>query len=169
MRKFEKCGNDDCQNDAHWIYMPGYSDGGSSFRCDEHVSRGCSCNTYCVNEEYRPIPEADEIEGVHWEWIKAGDERLGIIIKDEKTYWRYIDELGRPYPCCEYSYEDRGFYTEEYEKFLESECERIGYDLTADEDIQDSLKEWNEIVWFDSFIDKVEKIIEDYDGELTPT
>ena len=30
-----------------------------------------------------------------------------IEIKKEEGVWQYLDERGRPYPCCEYEYEKR--------------------------------------------------------------
>jgi hypothetical protein len=36
------------------------------------------------------------VEGIDW-------KRYG------KNQWYYIDEKGRPYPCCEYDYDEKGF------------------------------------------------------------
>jgi len=161
MRKYHKCGHNDCENNANWIYMPGYSGGGSPFSCDEHVHRGCSCNTHSINEEYRDLPGKNEIEGIDWEWIKVGDDSFGFDITEEKSYWCHIDEKGRPYPCCEYSWEEKGFVTEEYEKYLEEKCKEIGYDLLTDEVVlnQNWFKEHGEYFWSDELIEKIEKII----------
>lgn len=159
MNKFELC---TCGVKAQWCYMPGYSGGGSPYRCDDCVGRGCSCNTHSTKESYRDLPDENKIEGVDWEWLKVGDDNVDFLIENEKEYWRYIDEKGRPYPCCEYSYEENGFYTEEYEKYLEEECKRIGYDLTKDEDGERFIKEYGHILWTDKLIEKVEKIISQY-------
>lgn len=166
MRKYHKCGYDDCQNDAKWIYMPGYSGGGSPFSCDEHVHRGCSCNTHSINEEYRDLPGEREIEGKDWEWIKKGDDRFDFDIED-KTYWHYIDEKGRPYPCCEYGWEEKGFVTEEYEKLLEEKVKEMGYDLLKDEVVlnQNWFKETGEYFWSEELIEKVETLIKENGNE----
>jgi len=163
MRKYEKCGHDGCENDAKWCYDPGYSSGCSPYFCDDHVHRGCSCNTYSIKEEYRDLPKKTEIEGVDWEWLKVDDQNSDYEIKVEKTYWRYIDEKGRPYPCCEYTSEEKGFVTEEYEQWLEEKCKEIGYDLLTDEIVlnQNWFKEHGEYFWSDELIEKVEKIIEE--------
>lgn len=157
MEKFKKCGYDDCQNIAQWIYMPGYSDDDSPYSCDTHVHRGCSCNTHSIKEEYRDLPEEHEIEGKDWEWINESEE---FDIEEPNTYWRYIDEKGRPYPCCEYEYSEIGFYTEEYKEFLQSECDRIGYDILSDEKEKKWFDEIGYIIWTDELIIKIEKIIE---------
>lgn len=161
MEKYHKCGNVDCNNIAKWLYMPGYSDGGSPFSCDEHVPRGCSCNINSVKEEYRNLPDENEIEGVDWEWIKVGDESVGFDVTKEKVYWRHIDEKGRPYPCCEYTSEENGFVKEEYEKYLEEKCKEIGYDLLTDDIVTNQIwfKEEGEYFWSDELIEKIEKII----------
>lgn len=163
MRKFHKCSHDNCQNNATWIYMPGYSGGGSPYSCDEHVHRGCSCNTYSINEKYRDLPHENEIEGKDWKWLKKGDDSFGFDVKEDKTYWHYIDERCRPYPCCEYESSERGFVTEEYEKWLEEKVKEIGYDLLKDEVVlkQNSFKEHGEYFWSDELIEKVEKIIKE--------
>lgn len=167
MRKYEKCGHDDCQNDALWVYMPGYSGGGSPYSCDEHVHRGCSCNTYSVKEEYDNLPHPNEIEGIDWEWLKKGDDTFDFDITEEKSYWHHIDEKGRPYPCCEYSSEVFGFLTEEYEKFLEQKCKEISYDLHKDEIVlnQQWFKERSEPVWTDELVEKIEMIIKEKENE----
>ena len=160
MRKFHKCGYEDCQNDAKWLYMPGYSSGCSPFVCDEHVSRGCSCNTHSVNEEYRDLPSENEIEGVDWEWLKIGDDRVEFLIENEKEYWWSLDN-GRPYPCSEYEWSESGFVTEEYTKWLEERCKEIGYNLLEDEVVlnQNWCFKSGEYFWSDELIEKVEKII----------
>ncbi len=96
----------DCGKIAIWLYMPGYSEGGNSFSCDECVHRGCSCNhRYVSVDSYHPpldnpdLPsELDGIENVDWKWLD-----------EEKTRWTHIDDNGREYPCCEYMYDSEGF------------------------------------------------------------
>jgi 8-oxo-dGTP pyrophosphatase MutT (NUDIX family) len=68
---------------AVWNYTPSSYD---EYRCDDCVSRGCSCNLYPA-------------DGLSWD-----DENL-IEKKDDQ---------GRSYPCCEYDYDKNGF--EEYRK-----------------------------------------------------
>lgn len=154
----------DCLKIANWCYSPGYGDGSSPYVCDDCVNRGCSCNTHSIDEEYRDLPGDTEIEGIDWEWLKVGDEEIDFEIKEPKTYWWHLDEKQRPYPCCEYTYEENGFHTEEYEKFLEVECKRIGYDILSDEKERKWFDEFGHIVWTNDLIEKIEKIIEEYNN-----
>lgn len=151
-----------CGAVAQWVYMPGYSGGGNPYRCDDCVGRGCSCNTHSTKETYRDLPDDDEVEGKDWEWIDVDDKYVDFKVTKPKTYWRRIDEKGRPYPCCEYSYEENGFYTQEYETHLEEECKRIGYDILSDPDEARWFEQYGHIVWTDDLIEKIEKIIEEY-------
>lgn len=88
-----------CGKPAEWCYDPGYSSGDSPFSCDDCVSRGCSCNNRHIGNkgEYLPDLSEDGVEGVNWKWIQPGIE------------WTYIDEQGREYPCCEYSWDENHF------------------------------------------------------------
>ena len=164
MNKFELCR---CGAKSQWVYMPGYGSGCSPYSCDDCVNRGCSCNTHSTKETYRDLPDETEIEGVDWEWLKVGDDSVGFLIENEKEYWRSIDEKGRPYPCCEYEYSEIGFYTEEYQNYLEEECKRIGYDIMTNEVLraQHCFIERGEYFWFDDLIEDVEKIIKQYNDK----
>jgi hypothetical protein len=103
---------------AVWIYVPGYSNGASPYKCNDCISSvewvGCACNWRFsdVNAYHPPLdkPELPEgIEGKDWKWVVfAGDEHMEEIKKEEGV-WQYVDEMGRPYPCCEYDYEEDGF------------------------------------------------------------
>jgi hypothetical protein len=68
-----RCGK--CGSQAVWYYMPN-GEGDSPYFCDEHVSRGCSCNV------------------------------------DPETGVEDLDEQGRKFPCCEYTYSEEGFVEE---------------------------------------------------------
>lgn len=69
----------DCGNIAVWLYMPSYSgEQHNDFYCDDCVPRGCSCNM-------------EPIDGNH--------ENLA-----EDNWAEPVDDKGRKYPCCEYSY-----------------------------------------------------------------
>jgi hypothetical protein len=87
--KLEKC---NCGKIAIWMYAPVYSlDKRIPYFCDDCVPRGCSCNYYFIGEgEIQPSTN----EG--WKWVK-------------EEVWTYLDEEGREYPCCEFSYEEDGF------------------------------------------------------------
>lgn len=108
----KKC---DCGKIAVWVYMPGYSNGGNSYICDDCVSSpediGCSCNWhYGKPQEGLPTDEPEGIEGKDWRWIEyEGDEYTDKITKEEDGYWQYLDERGRPYPCAEYDYDEEGY------------------------------------------------------------
>jgi hypothetical protein len=106
-----KAGNEekeicDCGKMATWCYLPGYGGGSSPYSCEDCVNRGCDCNhNYVDPDGYHPpldkpyLPEeSDGREDVDWMWVD-----------DEKNAWCYIDEKGRPYPCCEYHHEAEGF------------------------------------------------------------
>jgi hypothetical protein len=171
MRKYHKCGHDDCEKDAQYCYAPGYSSGCSPYFCDEHVPRGCAhCNLENINEnrfygedENMPdyLPEGG-VEGVDWEWVNKIDGVKSEIPKN--YYWQYLDK-GREYPCSEYDYSEKGFVTEEYEQYLEHYCKEINYDLLQDEIVQNQnwFKEHGEYFWSDELIEKVEKIIKEND------
>lgn len=130
----------DCGAQAQYVYMPGYSDNDNSFSCYNCVSKGCDCN-------YRPISwltTEDGVEGVDWHFID-----------DSKTRYCSIDENGEEYPCSEYSWEENGFYTEEYENYLKSECEKLGYDILKNNPDPD----FNEIIWTDKLISIIETML----------
>jgi len=109
----KKC---DCGMEARWIYMPGYGDGYNSYICDECVTSvddfGCSCNWH--HETYQEgaiIDKPEGIEGKDWRWIEMQASEYSDAVKKEDGYWQYLDEKGRPYPCCEYEYDKDGFYS----------------------------------------------------------
>jgi hypothetical protein len=97
-QKFELC---HCGKIAQWIYMPGYSGGRSPYSCDDCVPRGCSCNSYSVNEEYYEPPTGEE--DIDWQWC---DPNGDPDINNKKEYYQNLDN-GRPYPCCEYGWEKK--------------------------------------------------------------
>lgn len=93
----------DCGKLAVWCYVPGYRDGSSPYVCDDCVNRECECgHRYIDPHSYDPPLESEDhpigIEGVDWIWVSY-----------EKKAWQKIDEKGRPYPCCEYHYDQDGF------------------------------------------------------------
>jgi hypothetical protein len=63
--------------DCNRIAVWSYMPGEENF-CDIHVPRGCSCNMEPIDGDYENLEESN------WE---------------EK-----LDDQGRKYPCCEYSY-----------------------------------------------------------------
>lgn len=99
----------DCGSVAQWLYMPSSERNFNPYVCDDCISsvddQGCSCNWYYtdVNAYHPPLdnPELPEgVEGKDWCWVPSH--------KDQGA-WQYLDEKGRPYPCCEYWYNDEGF------------------------------------------------------------
>jgi hypothetical protein len=106
-----------CGKEAIWVYGPG-SNEHNPFYCDDCISSkddiGCTCNWHYFNvDSYHPplpqpeIPEGEE--GIDWRWVEhPGDEWMKKITKDDKI-WIYLDEKGRPHPCCEYFYDKNGF------------------------------------------------------------
>lgn len=96
----------DCGAMATWVYMPGYSGGGNPHHCDKCVPRGCECNHYSTNgEDYYPPGDVDFV-GI---FPTEEDKPIKWI---SKTIWTKVDESGREYPCCEFTYEEEGFETE---------------------------------------------------------
>jgi hypothetical protein len=84
---------------AVWSYMPGKED-----FCENCVPRGCSCNI-----EHTPEHPGSTHDGHNYgiyppeknfKWIEVG------------LTWTPTDDLGREYPCCEYSYDENGIDTE---------------------------------------------------------
>jgi len=164
MTKKELC---HCGKEAVWVYSPN----GDNYYCDDCISSkedvGCSCNWENINEN-RLYSEGKDMsdhlpkgeENINWRWVEQ-PESHGLKVTKEDGYWITLDDKQRPYPCCEYNYSENGFYTEEYEKFLEDECIRIGYDLTNDPYAKILIKEYNYILWTDKLINKIEKIIKE--------
>lgn len=87
------CSKTDCNNIAVWCYMPASED--NPYYCEEHISRGCSCNTEHNGNDWYEEPKG--IEGKDYKWIEKDIE------------WTPLDEQGREYPCCEYEYDENGF------------------------------------------------------------
>lgn len=79
---------------AMWGYMPGKGD-----YCEDCVPRGCSCNRELTPENPDSIFQ-DYNHGTaptgNFKWITPG------------LVWCPVDELGREYPCCEFSYYEEG-------------------------------------------------------------
>jgi hypothetical protein len=63
----------ECNAVATWHYMPHpSSEDRDAWRCDEHVPRGCSCNTGDYFDECgRPRPCCE------WDWSLEGYEKDG--------------------------------------------------------------------------------------------
>jgi hypothetical protein len=87
----------DCGKLAVWDYMPGYSEGGNSYSCDDCVPRGCSCNWRSETD----LP--DGTQGVDYKWLDEYDNSEG---------WVSLDENGKEYPCAEYWYSEEGWEVE---------------------------------------------------------
>lgn len=77
------CYDKDCNEIAVWMYAPcsEHRSEASRYFCEEHVSRGCSCNIIKIN--YDPDSSEDLEE--------------------------YKDDQGRLLPCCEYDYCEDGY------------------------------------------------------------
>lgn len=68
----------DCGKSAKWLYMPASEKitEAERWKCDKHVPRGCSCNSYPVDDN----PDND----------------------DPENWQEEVDEQGRKFPCCEW-------------------------------------------------------------------
>lgn len=97
----------DCGKTATWYYTPGYSGGGNPNHCDECVPRGCECNHYSTKvEDYQPPGDVD------CEPIEPGPDDEPVRWLNDHV-WTHLDEMGREYPCCEYTYSKDGWEIEE--------------------------------------------------------
>ena len=84
----EKCR--ECDKVAVWFYLPGMEDiydREDDYYCEDHVSRGCTCN----------LSPKD-----------GGYENL-----DPENWAEDLDDQGRKFPCCEYMYSEEGWYKDE--------------------------------------------------------
>ena len=95
----------ECGTVATWFYMP--SGKGRRFFCDEHVPRGCRfCIDKMVHEDGMPASDAR----VKW---RGEDDELHDERQDGLDAYCYVDEKGRPAPCCEFMYCNNGFEIEQ--------------------------------------------------------
>lgn len=100
--------------------MPGYSGDANPYHCNDCISSkdsmGCSCN-------WSHLPKADEdgilhgeipegIEGKDWRWVTHEGNHYYPKMTKEDGIWQDLDELGRPLPCAEYSFDEEGFDVE---------------------------------------------------------
>ena len=106
----EKC---DCGNIAVWDYLPGYSNGGNSYSCEDCVPRGCSCNWIPTKTKSSKFKDGalkpEGIENLDWKYVdfvKAKEE--GFEMK-QNEYFVYLDSQQRENPCGEYWYDKDGF------------------------------------------------------------
>lgn len=99
-----KCG----VSDAVWLYMPGHSDG-KDFFCDNCVPRGCGCNIYSLKEF--PLEKKKEKNYIFWD---EKIENYTTELSDKSHYYEVVDKNTRRYPCCEYEYNENGFYPHDF-------------------------------------------------------
>lgn len=108
----EKC---DCGNEAVWCYLPGFINGENPYFCDNCISSnddkiGCTCNwKHSKSNDTLPTVE----EGKDWLWVQHDGSDNSPKVTKEDGIWIKLDKLGRPLPCCEYTYEKNGFEIEE--------------------------------------------------------
>lgn len=92
---------DTCSKEvAVWSYMPGSGD-----FCENCVPRGCSCNRELTPENpsanYGGMNVGSCPPKENFKWIEEG------------LVWTNTDELGREYPCCEFSHHKDGIDIED--------------------------------------------------------
>lgn len=130
MSNIQKCY--ECNKDAKWLYMPGDNFEEDCY-CDEHVPKGCSCNSesfYFDNDSY---PKEQQIESflkypnlkvlnygkeshVHGKHIAEISDQNTIkdmfeTLPVSELLWLEIiplDENMKEFPCCEYWYYEGG-------------------------------------------------------------
>lgn len=118
----------DCGKIAQWYYMPSTDKEYNKYHCDDCISspddEGCSCNwRYLLVDAQEPeIPSG--IEGEDWRWVPN---------HKESGAWQYLDEKGRPYPCCEYDFQEEG-YDVEVKLFLTDEQKEWIKDIPQEHD-----------------------------------
>jgi hypothetical protein len=120
----------DCGAMAQWHYDPSSSEKFNHYICDDCISspedEGCSCNWHYTDvNAYYPALDNPELpegeEGKDWQWVQN---------HKEEGAWQYLDEKGRPYPCCEFWYEKDGFdiyvklFLSETQKKLIEDCKQ---------------------------------------------
>lgn len=62
------------------------------FYCDDHVPRGCYCNSKHITEDGLP----DKSNKFIW-------------LDDKHTLCEYLDDKGRREPCCEFEFSEKRF------------------------------------------------------------
>jgi len=104
MDNLQKC---DCGKTAVYTYMPASDSSENPYYCDDCISDenndGCSCNWHWIGtnasvEDAWEIELPEGVEGKDWRWVN-----------DKKEYWISLDDRGRPYPCCEFDYDENGY------------------------------------------------------------
>jgi len=87
---------------AVWFYMPSSSDP-DRYYCDTCVPRGCSCNRYYKEDNIKVDKDDKRVKYFN-------DKDKEVKKKDKWQYFIHVDENGDGFPCCEYSYEENGFW-----------------------------------------------------------
>ena len=67
-------------------------------------------------------------------------------------FWEHIDENGESLPCCEYDYEESGYYTDDYIDYLkqsvikyrfnEIDLEKLSWDYDLIQEVEKKLKNY---------------------------
>ena len=142
--KKQICSHKDCNQLATWFYMPSTDEPINPYYCENHVYRGCSCTDNYVNEDYPNNPIG--IENKDWKWV------------EKNVSWCHLDSKGREWPCCEYDNSETGYYSDEYQQYLEDKCKELNYNiLEKHPEEKKYFIEYGEIIWSDDLIEKIEK------------
>lgn len=143
MIKKEKCIV--CGDIAVYCYMPA----SDRYYCNKCVPRGCGCQLRHFTEF-----EPNGVENVDWrraDKSKHYEENSLINLHD---FWEHIDENGESLPCCEYDYEESGYYTDDYIDYLkqsvikykidisEIDLEKLSWDYDLIQEIEKKLKNY---------------------------
>lgn len=86
----------ECWQLATWYYDPCYDEKieQENYYCDNCVSRGCTCNQYCI---------------IDWQEYHTGGLTQEEIEKEKIQILDRLDAEGRKIPCCEYLYSNEWF------------------------------------------------------------
>ena len=142
MIKKEKCIV--CGDIAVYCYMPT----NGRYYCNKCVPRGCGCQLRHFTEF-----EPNGVENVDWRRADKSEHYKEISLIDLHNFWEYIDENGESLPCCEYDYEESGYYTDEYIDYLKEsiikskidiskiDLEKLSWDYDLIQEIEKKLNE----------------------------
>ena len=141
MIKKEKCIV--CGDIAVYCYIPA----SDRYYCNKCVPRGCGCQLRHFTEF-----EPDGVENVDWRRADKSKHYEENSLTNLHDFWEHIDENGESLPCCEYDYEESGYYTDDYidylkqsvikYKFNEIDLEKLSWDYDLIQEVEKKLKNY---------------------------
>ncbi len=144
MIKKEKCIV--CGDIAVYCYMPT----NGRYYCNKCVPRGCGCQLRHFTEF-----EPNGVENVDWRRADKSKHYEENSLTNLHDFWEHIDENGESFPCCEYDYEESGYYTDDYIDYLKQSVIKYKIDIS-----EIDLEKLN---WDYDLIQEVEKKLKNYE------